>query len=163
MAGARVEGPKGAPDDALPCALRFLGYRPRSEAEIRGHLSRRDYSPIVIEQALAKLRSLNYVNDETFARNWSRSRAQSRGYGPNRLEQELRAKGIPPTLLREVVRKLSSEMDIAENAKRLLGKKFKGQNLGEAKTQARAAAFLRRSGYSSKIIFDLLRYPIEED
>lgn len=112
---------------------------------------------------MEKLRSLNYLNDETFARNWARSRAQSRGYGPNRIEQELRAKGIAPTLLREVVRELFTDMDEAGNAQRVLVKKFKGQNLSEAKTQARAAAFLQRHGYRSHVIFGLLRYSIEED
>ena len=126
-------------------------------------MSQRGYSPTVIEQALEKLRSLNYVNDETFARNWARSRAQSRGYGPNRVEEELRAKGIAPTLLRKVVSELLTDMDETEIAKRVLEKRFKGQDLSDTKTQARAAAFLRRRGYSSKIIFDLLRYPIEED
>jgi len=110
-----------------------------------------------------KLRSLNYVNDETFARNWARSRAHSRGYGPNRIEQELRAKGIAPTLLREVVRELYTDMDEAEYAERLLAKRFKGQDLSEPKARTRAAAFLQRRGYSSKVIFDLLRYSIEED
>ena len=72
-----------------------------------------DYSSTDIEQAVEKLRSLNYLNDETFARNWARSQAQSRGYGPNRIEQELRAKGIAPTLLREVVSELFADMDEA--------------------------------------------------
>ena len=112
---------------------------------------------------MEKLRNLNYVNDETFARNWAHSRAQNRGYGPNRIEQELRAKGIAPTLLREAVSELFTDMDEAGNARRVLAKKFKGQNLSEAKTLARAAAFLRRRGYSSHVIFDLLRYSIEED
>ena len=112
---------------------------------------------------MEKLRSLNYLNDETFARNWARSQAQSRGYGPNRIEQELRAKGIAPTLLREVVRELFNDMDEAGNARKVLAKKFKGQNLSDPKARTRAAAFLQRRGYSSKVIFDLLRYSIEED
>ena len=112
---------------------------------------------------MEKLRHLNYVNDETFARDWARSRAQSRGYGPNRIEQELRAKGIAPTLLREVVRELFTDMDEAEYAGRLLAKRFKGQNLSEPKARIRAAVFLHRRGYRSTVIFGLLRYSIEED
>jgi regulatory protein len=110
-----------------------------------------------------KLRSLNYLNDETFARNWARTRAQSRGYGPNRIDQELRAKGIAPTLLREVVRELFTDMDETENAQRVLAKRFKGENLNKPKARTRAAAFLQRRGYRSHVIFDLLRYSIEED
>ena len=109
---------------------------------------------------MEKLRSLNYVSDETYARNWARSRAQSRGYGPNRIEQELRAKGVEPTLLREVVSELFTDMDEAENAKRFLAKKFKGQDLSDTKTQARAAAFLKRCGYRDSVIAELLKVPL---
>lgn len=112
---------------------------------------------------MEKLRSLNYVNDDTFARNWARFRAQSRGYGPNRIAQELRAKGIAPALLREVVSELFTEMDETEIAKRILAKRFTGQDLSEPKARGRAAAFLQRRGYSSKVIFDLLRCSIEAD
>jgi len=160
---AETANSSSGPQEAFARALRFLGYRPRSEAEVRGHLSQRHYSAAVIERAVEKLRALNYVNDEMFARDWARSRAQNRGYGPRRIEQELKAKGIGPSLLREVMRELFTAGDEAENAKRILAKKFKGQNLRELKTQRRAAAFLQRHGYGSKVIFDLLRCPIEED
>ena len=66
-------------------------------------------------------------------------------------------------MLREVARELFNDMDEAGNAQRILTKKFKGQNLSEPKARTRAAAFLQRRGYSSKVIFDLLRYSIEED
>ena len=150
-------------EDAFQRALRFLGYRSRSEAELSGHLTRRGYSSAVVAQTVEKLRSLNYLNDETFARDWARSRARSRGYGPNKIAMELRAKGIAPTLLRQAMSQLSTEMDEAANARSVLAKKFKGQNLKEAKTQARAAAFLRRRGYRGDVIYDLLHDSTEED
>jgi len=60
---------------------------------------------------LEKLCSLNYLNDETFARNWARSRAETRGYGPKRIEQELRTKGVAPALVREVVGETFGQVD----------------------------------------------------
>jgi SOS response regulatory protein OraA/RecX len=71
--------------------------------------------------------------------------------------------GIAPTLLREVVNELFAEMNEAEYAGKLLTKRFKGQDISDPKARTRAAAFLQRRGYSSKVIFDLLRYSIEED
>ena len=115
------------------------------------------------EEALEKLRSLRYVNDETFAKNWARSRAQSRGYGPKRIELELKTKGIEPALIREVVGELFGPGDGAEAAKLVLQKRFKGKNLSESKTLRRAAAFLQRCGYDRQVIFSLLRYPSEDD
>ncbi len=116
-----------------------------------------------MENVLVKLRSFDYLNDESFARNWALSRAQNQGYGPKRIEQELRAKGIGQTTTREIVRETFKEEDEETCAKRLLTRRFKGQNLKDAKVMRRAAAFLQRRGYGSKVIFDLLRLSIDED
>ena len=144
-------------------ALRYLGYRSRSEAEVRRYLSRRGCAHDAADLVIEKLRSLRYVNDETFAHDWALGRAQARGYGPRRIEQELRSKGIGQPLIRDALRETFDEVDETEHAKALLARHFKGRDLTEPKTLRRAAAFLHRRGYGSKVIFDLLRYSMEDD
>jgi regulatory protein len=112
---------------------------------------------------LEKLRSLNYLNDETFARNWARSRAETRGYGPRRIEQELRTKGIVEPLIREVLGASFGQVDERKKAKSLLEKRFKSKQFDDPKMLRRAAGFLQRRGYSSKVIGDLLKHPLEDD
>jgi len=112
---------------------------------------------------LEKLRSLNYLNDETFARNWARSRTETRGYGPKRIEQELRTKGIGQGLIREIVSETFGQGDESAKAKSLLEKRFKSKQFDDPKMLRRAAGFLQRRGYSNKVIFDLLKYPLEDD
>ena len=112
---------------------------------------------------LEKLRSLNYLNDEAFARNWARSRAETRGYGPKRIEQELRTKGIGQALIREVMRETFGQIDESARAKSLLEKRFKSKRFDDPKMVRRAVGFLQRCGYSSKVIFDLLKCPLEDD
>lgn len=143
--------------------MRYLSYRPRSETEVRSYLRRLGCSPDAVETAIAKLRSLNYLNDESFARNWALSRAQNQGYGPRRIEQELRTKGIGQPLIREIVRETFAQEDEEALARQLLAKRFKGQDLKKAKVLRRAATLLQRRGYSAKVIFDLLKYSIDED
>ena len=126
-------------------------------------MHRRSYPDDTIQDVLTRLRSLNYLNDESFARNWALSRAQSHGYGPGRIAQELRAKGIGQAQAHEVVRATFQEENEESHARRLLARRFKGQNLADVKVVRRAAAFLQRRGYSSKIIFDLLRVSTDED
>jgi regulatory protein len=149
--------------EALPRALRFLGYRPRSEAELRNFLVQRGFSTAITERTLEKLCSLNYLNDEAFARNWARSRAETRGYGPKRIEQELRTKGIGQALIREVMRETFGQVDESARANSLLEKRFKSKQFDDPKMVRRAVGFLQRRGYSSKVIFDLLKYPLEDD
>lgn len=112
---------------------------------------------------IQKLQSLHYLNEEAFARSWALTRAQRRGFGPKRIEQELRHKGIGQSLVRDALRETFEQVDETERAKRLLTRYFKGGDLTEPKTLRRAAAFLQRRGYSSNVIFNLLRYSIEDD
>jgi regulatory protein len=142
--------------------LHYLAYRPRSEAEIRSYLLRRGYQADVSDRVLEKLRSLNYVDDGSFARNWALAKAQSRGYGPKRIEQELTTKGIVPSVIREVIRETLDHCDEKTQAKKLLAKRFHSENFRDLKTLRRAAVFLQRRGYSSEVISDLLRCPNEE-
>ena len=155
--------PSDSQEEALQRALRFLGYRPRSEAELRSFLVQRGHSAAITERTLEKLCSLNYLNDETFARNWAHSRAEARGYGPNRIEQELRTKGIDQALIRQVVHETFDQVDESARARSLLERRFKCKQFDDPRMLRRAAGFLQRRGYSRKVIFDLLKHPLEDD
>ena len=76
--------PVDSPEQALQLALRYLSYRPRSELEVRNYLRQKGCEPQVSAAVIAKLRSLNYLDDLSFAQIWVRSRLESRGYGPTR-------------------------------------------------------------------------------
>jgi regulatory protein len=143
--------------------LHYLAYRSRSEAEIRSYLLRRGYQPDVGDRVLKKLRSLNYVDDESFARNWAVAKAQSRGYGPKRIEQELTTKGIVPSVIREVIRETLDHREEKTQAKKLLAKRFQREDFRDPKTLRRAIAFLQHRGYSDQVISDLLRDANGED
>jgi regulatory protein len=150
-------------DDALQRALRFLSYRSRSQAEVRRKLTQFGYSGVVTERTLEKLRDLSYVNDEAFARSWAQSRAESRAYGAKRVEQELKSKGVAAPLTRQAVREAFGRESEKENAKKLLERRFREKSLSHPKILRRAIALLERRGFSSEVIFALLRRPGEED
>jgi regulatory protein len=130
---------------------------------VRDKLTQLGYSHLVAERTLEKLGDLNYLNDEAFARNWAQSRTRSAGYGAKRIEQELKAKGIEPSLRRQVIREACDRDNEKENAKRILERKFKDETLSDPKILRRAAAFLQRRGYGGETVFELLRDRREED
>jgi len=130
---------------------------------VRQYLRQRGYLPAAADQAVDKLRSFHYLNDEAFARSWALARAQERGYGRRRIDQELRSKGLDHVLISAALNETFDQVDEAARAKVLLEKRFKGESLKDPNTLRRAAAYLQRRGYESKTIFTLLRYPTEED
>lgn len=140
-----------------------MGFRSRSETEVRRYLQQRGFSTTALEPAIHRLLSLNYLNDDVFARNWALSRAETYGYGPLKIDHELRTKGIAPPVIRDTLRETFDQVDEAAQARRLLTKHFKGERLSEARIARRAAAFLQRRGYSGRVIFDLLRCSIDDE
>lgn len=99
---------------------------------------------------------MSYLNDEAFARSWALSRAETRGYGAKRIEQELKSKGISLAVTRQAIREAFEREGEKEKAKKLLAKRFGEGGLKDSKVLRRAIALLQRRGYSSEIIFELL-------
>jgi SOS response regulatory protein OraA/RecX len=66
-------------------------------------------------------------------------------------------------LIRDVIGETFARGDEEKNAKSLLEKKFKGGNLRDPKVLRRASAFLARRGYSSEVIFNLMRRRPDDD
>jgi len=152
----------GSQQDALKRAFKFLSYRPRSEAEVRAKLGQLGFPQKSVDTTLEKLRSLSLLNDEAFARDWAQGRAEGRGYGPLRIERELRQKGIAKSVIREVVKETFGRNEGKERARALLEKRFRGKDLSDRKILHRAISFLQRRGYRSAVIAEVLRMPVED-
>src|SRR6185295_341557 len=67
--------------DAYEAAVRYLGGRPHTVAEIHRHLRSKKFDAETIEHAVDRLRAQRYVDDEAFARWWveQRERFKPRG------------------------------------------------------------------------------------
>jgi regulatory protein len=107
---------------------------------------------------LGKLRASRYVGDQSFARDWAHARAHGRGYGPRRIEQELRAKGIDDSLIQATLRETFAGGHESHQAQAILEKRFAGEKLEDPRILRRAAAFLQHRGYSETVILDVLRH-----
>ena len=80
-------------EKATSLALRFLSYRQRSESEVRRRLEIR-YSSDVTESVVIRLKELNLLDDESFAREWTRSRSMHRPRSASAIRRELLGKGV---------------------------------------------------------------------
>ena len=75
-------------------ALRFLSYRPRSQAEVRRNLLAAGLDAELVEATLARLAAQGYLDDAEFARFWVENRQQFRPKGSVALRGELRQRGV---------------------------------------------------------------------
>jgi regulatory protein len=81
-------------------ALRLLGRRPLSEAELREALLARGLPGDEVEGALARLREAGYVDDRALALDFVLTRSARLGHGPRRLLADLTRRGVPEELAR---------------------------------------------------------------
>ena len=153
----------GSGEEAFKRALKFLGYRARSEAEVRTKLIQAGFSPKIVEPILEKLRSLKLLDDEAFARSFAQARIEDRGYGPLRLERELRLKGIGKALVGRILDESFGRQGGKDRAQALLERRFRGKDLSNAKNLRRVISFLQRRGYRDSVIAEVLKQPIGND
>jgi len=135
-------------------AYRYLSYRPRSRAEIEAKLRDKEFDESIVTAVLVDLTRLGFVNDEQFARAWARGRIRLRGFGRRRIEQELKAKGVSPEIVRETFTEVFGETNEAETAMQVAEKKLRSMQHVEPEVRMRRlAGLLERKGYA----FDVIR------
>src|SRR3989304_6331684 len=75
-------------------ALNYLFFRARSEKEVRDYLNRFELDIEAREEIISRLKRLNYLDDEAFAKQFIESRSRTRPRSRGLLELELKRKGI---------------------------------------------------------------------
>ena len=138
---------------ALDLGLRYLSYRPRSQAELRTRLRRYGCEAGVIERVLAELRRMGLADDEEFARFWKENRESFNPRGQRLLASELRSKGVDAEIISEVIAGIDEELSAYQagrkRAKNLSGLEYYDfrKNLG---------GFLQRRGFGYAVVRDVV-------
>ena len=130
---------------AKGAALGYLGYRPRSEGEVRAKLKRLGIRAAITERTMEYLKERDLVNDHTFVQFWKENRLTFRPRSRFLLKQELVKKGVNPQVIDEEVR----DVDDQEAAYQAAQKKVRTLDSQEYHTfREKLGSYLRRRGFS---------------
>ncbi|AMH16697.1 RecX family regulatory protein [Hafnia paralvei ATCC 29927] len=136
--------------ETLNRAMRLLAQRDHSETELRRKLAAQDVSEEDVEQAIAYCHEHHWLDDRRFAERYLVMRSQ-KGYGVQRIQQELGMKGIARELIHDAF--ASSDIDWCALAKQTAHRKF-GQTLPqEWKEKAKVQRFLLYRGFFQEEIY----------
>ena len=80
-----------------------LGRRSMSVKELTEKLTTKNYEEEEIKETIIRLLDFGYLNDEKFARDRIRSRAELTGWGKQRIVMELRKKGVASTIIEKAM------------------------------------------------------------
>lgn len=121
----------------------MLDRRDYSRKELTDKLIEKGVNEAEAEEAVERLAELGFVDDARYAPIIVRHYA-AKGYGPQRVRQELQRRGIP----RELWDGAMGEMPVQDDTvDRLLRSRLKGEN-PDRNTLKKASDYLLRKGYS---------------
>lgn len=139
---------------AVQLAYRAIATRERTVAEVRAFLERKDLEESLVEYALAELTRSGALDDARFARLFTEDRRAIDQWGTERIERELRRRGVQG----EEVGLALSELDRTDElsaAVELLGQKVRPPE--SEKERDRAWRMLVRKGYEPELAYEAVR------
>jgi regulatory protein len=143
--------PDGRPS-AFDRATALLAARPHFSAELRRKLAARGYEADEIEETLARLAGLGYLDDESLAAHEAGRLRERKGLSRSGVAAELARKGVERGAVAAAVAGVSpgDELDVARAAAErwLAGRRGDGAAL---------ARHLARKGHSGHVIFRVLK------
>ncbi len=149
-------------DVARQIVLRQLAMAPRSRAQLEQKLSQRGCPADVAATVLDRMTEVGLVDDEAYAQMLVRSQQAGRGLAKRALARELRTKGIEDDLAQRALASIP-DADERDRARTLVDKKLRAMHgLGIEVQTRRLAGMLARKGYSSSMIYAVIREAIAD-
>jgi len=136
---------------SLDKLLRYATLRPRSGREVNDWFRKRKVHESLHKKLTSKLKTLDLLEDEKFARWWVDQRLSFRPRGKRALESELIGKGIDRTIIKTVL----SETDVDEvgiATELIKKKKYKWDKLPLIEAREKKSAFLARKGFGWDVV-----------
>lgn len=156
--------PRRSPDkptrrSAYEQALGLLARREHSARELKTKLRVGGQAGEAAQQALERLQEQRYQDDGRFAAGLARRRA-AQGYGPLRIQAELKSHGLGDAAIRAAI--AAAEADWAANAMAQLRRHAAAKPPADAAERAKRAAFLLllRRGFDAATVRAVTRAEI---
>lgn len=147
---------------ALEYALKLLGFRARTEKELRERLVGKKYEPNNIDDVLAKLTKINLVNDQKFAENYVRDKLSISRRGPRRIYFELIRRGVTKDIADHATKAIQKDEELKTAQDLLQSRQRQWAKLEPLAKKRRAVGLLSRRGFSPQTIHQLIFIRAEE-
>ena len=141
-------------DDLYVRALGYIVKSPRTEREITQYLYRKDASPETAARIVEKLKTMNYINDESYARLFAEQKSGKLGIAS--IRNKLFSRGITSSLIEQSLEQVEEQTQ--EELARKVAEKYMRNREPNPKTTQKLYRHLATKGFD----FDLCGQIVEE-
>lgn len=142
--------------DPQKAVFRLLKFREYSEKEIHDKLKKKNFPPDILDRTIDYFKGLGLINDRLFAQKWIRARL-AKPFGPNRIQFELKAKGISEEIIKKELPDALSQFPEEEIVLKLAKERAaKYQNIDQDKLKQRVYGYLARRGFRREMILEAI-------
>jgi regulatory protein len=139
-------------------ALRMLGRRELSEAQIRQRLARREHDPEAIDEAVARLIGERAIDDNRVAEAIARMETGIRKRGKLRVRRKIESAGISPATARRALDEVFGNLDDDDLLESALAKRLpRGATIGDDREFNRLYRYLVGQGFEPQRVLALLK------
>ena len=148
-------------------AIGALGRRMRTVAEIkrlmRNRVEKQENGAALIEAVVERLKAQRYLNDSGYAESYTRLRKENDKLGRMRVVQDLKIKGVHADIIDSAVHAAYDDVNEEGLAREFLRRRRITKPEGQ-KQAARIFRALVRAGFSSRVIFRILKkWEVDEE
>ena len=135
----------------------YCSYQDRCHKEVEQKLNSFTLITALKEKVIVHLIENNFINEERFAKSFARGKHNYKGWGKNRIVNELKFRNISSRIITSALKEIPEETYL-ENFHQLAEKHW--NNITErkgSKKNKKFVDFLLRKGYETSLIYDKLK------
>jgi regulatory protein len=130
---------------------KLLSGRDHGAEELKRKLVQKGFSPAISDQVVAEFREKDLLNDRTYATKFAHDKHHLKQWGPRKIKSALFKKGVPKTVISDVIQELKNDIDPVDTCVELVLKRRR-HFLREGdlfKRKQKIFRYLAGKGYSS--------------
>ena len=151
-------------EELYDVALRALMRRAHSVEEMKQKLARRADNDLLVRVVLARLKESGQLDDERFAKQFTRNRTESRKQGKFRIARDLRARGVADRQINAAIEDAAAVTDTVAMVRQRIARKMRSYR-GEIDDRKIASIYssLLRAGFPSDLVRKELKTMTREE
>jgi len=141
----------------LSKAEHYCAYQERSQQEVRDKLYEWGLYPQQVESIISKLIEANYLNEERFAKEYTRGKFNQKAWGKVKIKQGLKQKQVPDKLIKKALDTIDKSEYYATLENLLKKKAATIHEINDFKRRYKLQQYAMGRGFESELITAVLK------